>query len=267
MQIRHGGRLRDQSLTRLIPNMLTVMALCAGLTSIRFALHEQWEAAVGAIIVAGVLDGLDGRVARLLHGASRFGAELDSLSDFLSFGVAPAVLLYHWTLHQAGGLGWAVALLYAVCCALRLARFNTRTENADLPAWRGRYFVGVPAPGAAGLALMPAFATFEFGPGWFDRPIVVGACLVVVACLMVSRLPTFSLKGVRVPAQHVLPTLIGVAVLAGLAVTMIWMTMIGIGLLYIASLPYSYTSHRRLERRGQVLVLDDVEEPGGTPVA
>ncbi|MEX2009644.1 MAG: CDP-diacylglycerol--serine O-phosphatidyltransferase, partial [Dongiaceae bacterium] len=171
MRTRSRPRLRDQSFNRLIPNILTVLALCAGLTSIRFAFQERWEMAVFAIVIAGVLDGLDGRIARLLDGSSKFGAELDSLSDFLAFGVAPALLLYYFTMKSVVGIGWALALLFAVCCALRLARFNTKVDNADLPAWTGRFFTGVPAPAGAGLALLPVFATFEFGSGFFDHPI------------------------------------------------------------------------------------------------
>jgi CDP-diacylglycerol--serine O-phosphatidyltransferase len=183
MRRRPAARLRDQSINRLIPNMLTVLALCAGLTSIRFGLQERWELAVAAIVIAGILDGLDGRIARMLDGASKFGAELDSLSDFISFGVAPALLLYYWTMYAAGGFGWAVSLLFAVCCALRLARFNTKLDNADLPAWTSRFFSGVPAPAAAGLSLLPMVASFQFGAGFFDLPVVAGFVLLSVALL------------------------------------------------------------------------------------
>ncbi len=255
--------LRDQSINRLIPNILTVLALCAGLTSVRFALQDRWEAAVAAIVVAGVLDGLDGRIARLLHGASRFGAELDSLADFMSFGVAPAVILYYWSLHLAGGLGWAVSLLYCVCCALRLARFNTRIDNADLPAWRGRFFIGVPAPAAAGLALLPTLITFEIGPGLLDNPVVVGATVVATALLMVSRLPTFSMKRVRVRHDYVVATLIAVAALAAFLITMPWLTLIAVGAAYLLSLPASYYAYRHQERQAAPLALDNVGEPGG----
>src|SRR5262249_52979257 len=158
---RERPRLRDQSLNRLIPNMLTVIALCAGLTGIRYALLDKWEAAVIAILVAGILDGLDGRIARLLNGASKFGAELDSLSDFVSFGVAPALPPYYWTLKDRRGIGWALALVFSVCGALRLARFNPRIDNPDLPAWTGKFFTGVPAPAGAGLALTPMVVSFQ----------------------------------------------------------------------------------------------------------
>lgn len=257
---RHVRRLRDQSLNRLIPNMLTVLALCAGLTGIRFALQERWELAVIAVVIAGILDGLDGRIARLLNGASKFGAELDSLSDFVSFGVAPAVILYYWTLSALSGPGWAVALLFSVCCALRLARFNTMLENTDLPAWTGRFFTGVPAPAGAGLALLPMMATFQLGPGFFDHPIVAGAVMTAVALLMVSRLPTFSFKRVKVPHSYVVPTLVGVGAMAAFLVSNPWLTLMAVGVAYFASLPYSYLAYRRLARqRAQPAELEEIQ--------
>ena len=265
MRTRTRPRLRDQSLNRLIPNILTVLALCAGLTSIRFAFQERWEMAVFAIVIAGVLDGLDGRIARLLDGSSKFGAELDSLSDFLAFGVAPALLLYYWTMKSVVGLGWALALLFAVCCALRLARFNTKVDNADLPAWTGRFFTGVPAPAGAGLALLPVFATFEFGSGFFDHPIVTGGAMVAVSLLMVSRVPTFSFKRIKVPHDYVLPTLLGVGLFAAFLVGLPWLTLMAVGVLYLASLPLSYVAHRRLSRQAAVADLEDVEEGEDLP--
>jgi len=265
MRTRPRPRLRDQSFNRLIPNILTVLALCAGLTSIRFAFQERWEMAVFAIVIAGVLDGLDGRIARLLDGSSKFGAELDSLSDFLAFGVAPALLLYYWTMKSVVGLGWALALLFAVCCALRLARFNTKVDNADLPAWTGRFFTGVPAPAGAGLALLPVFATFEFGSGFFDHPIVTGGAMVAVSLLMVSRVPTFSFKRIKVPHDYVLPTLLGVGLFAAFLVGLPWLTLMAVGVLYLASLPLSYVAHRRLSRQAAVADLEDVEEGEDLP--
>jgi len=246
MERERHPRLRDQSINRLIPNMLTVLALCAGLTSVRFALMGSWKLAVIAIVVAGVLDGLDGRIARLLNGASKFGAELDSLSDFVSFGVAPALLIYQWQLAGLKGFGWALALLFAVCCALRLARFNTKLDNTDLPAWTGRFFVGVPAPAGAGLALIPIMATFEFGPGYVDHPLVVGAVVLAVALLMVSRIPTYSIKRVRIPHRHVMATLLVVGLLAAMLVSVPWLTLLGVGVVYIASMPLAAVAHRRL---------------------
>lgn len=242
------ARLRDQSFNRLIPNILTLLALCAGLTSIRFGLLARWEAAVIAIVIAAVLDGLDGRIARLLDSTSRFGAELDSLADFVSFGVAPAMLLYFWNLQQAGSLGWAAVLLFCICCGLRLARFNTKLDNADLPAWTSRYFMGVPAPAAAGLVLLPMIASFEFGRDSFGQTWIVGVVTVAVALLMISRLPTYSFKRIKVAHHLVLPTLIGVGAFAAFLVSSTWNTLIAIGLLYLGSLPASYLSYRRLAR-------------------
>ena len=267
MYRRSGKRLRDQSINRLIPNMLTVLALCAGLTSIRFALDERWEMAVFAIIIAAVLDGLDGRIARLLDTTSKFGAELDSLSDFASFGVAPAILLYYWTLQDAGGVGWVIALLFGVCVALRLARFNTRIDNADLPAWTSRFFTGVPAPAGAGLSLLPIAATLLFGPGFFDTPAFTGVTTVIVALLMASRLPTYSMKRVRVPHHLVVPTLLGVGAVAALLVSVPWLTLIVLGLAYVGTIPFSLLAYRRLERlRGSEAPAEGVVEPGGSEV-
>src|SRR5258706_3628000 len=161
-------RLRDQSFNRLIPNILTLLGLCAGMTAVRLALVARWELAVAAIAVAAILDALDGRIARLLDSSSKFGAELDSLADVVGFGVVPGLVLYIWTMHDAGGIGWAATLLLAVCCRLRLARFNTKLDHADLPAWTGRFFVGVPAPPGPGLHLTPTLAHFDFGSGLWD---------------------------------------------------------------------------------------------------
>ena len=155
-------RLRAQPLIHLVPNIFTVLSLCAGLTSIRYALDHRFELAVLLIIVAGIFDGLDGRSARLLKITSKLGAELDSLADFLSFGVAPAVLVYLWSLNQVKAVGWALVLLFATCCALRLARFNTELEDPDRPAWMSRFFTGMPAPAAAGCAIIPLLLAFAF---------------------------------------------------------------------------------------------------------
>jgi len=250
---RRHPRITGLSINRLIPNILTLLALCAGLTSIRFALHAKWEHAVVAIVLAGILDGLDGRVARLLQGTSKFGAELDSLSDFVCFGVAPAMLLYLWTMQAAGGYGWALVLLFAVCCALRLARFNTMLGQPDLPPYAYNFFTGVPAPGAAGLVMVPMTLTFEFGPGIFDRPVVAAVFLVGVAFLMVSKIPTFSGKRVRVPHRWVLPVLLLVGLLAACLVSDPWLTLSSIGLLYLALIPLSIRSFRRLRQQAEAV--------------
>jgi CDP-diacylglycerol---serine O-phosphatidyltransferase len=240
------------SFNRMIPNILTLLALCAGMTAIRLAVNENYKAAVVAIIVAGILDGIDGRIARLLKGTSEFGAELDSLSDFVSFGVAPAMLVYVWTLHSLQSLGWVIALLFAVCCALRLARFNTQI-GADLPPYAYNFFTGVPAPGAAGLAIIPMIAQFEFDWDGFRTPWLSALVLAAVAALMVSRVPTFSLKRVHVPREWALGFFLLIVALAALATTEPWATMLIVGLVYIGSIPWSIKAFLRLRRAAEEL--------------
>lgn len=254
-------RIAGLSFNRLIPNILTVLALCAGLTAIRFGLHGKWEAAVVAILAAAILDGLDGRIARLLHGTSKFGAELDSLSDFVSFGVAPAMVLYFWTMQTAGGVGWALVLLYSVCCALRLARFNTMIGQPDLPGWAYNFFTGVPAPAAAGLVLLPMVLTFQLGRGLFDHPLVVSMVLVGISFLMISTIPTYSFKRFRIPLGYVLPTLLFVGLLAAFLVTEPWITLGLLGILYLGSIPLSIRSFHQLSRQAGDLRGQDAEPP------
>ena len=240
-------RIPGLSINRLIPNILTLLALCAGLTSMRFAVHDMWKEAVIATVLAAILDGLDGRVARMLQGTSKFGAELDSLSDFVSFGVAPAMVLYFWTMRGAGGFGWALVLLFSVCCALRLARFNTMIGEPDLPPYAYNFFTGVPAPAAAGIVLLPLALSIQFGGGFFDRPLVVAVFLLGVSFMMVSRIPTFSFKKVRIPHKWVLPILLVVGLVAAFLVTEPWLTLSGLGAAYLASIPVAVRSFARLK--------------------
>src|SRR5579883_523825 len=240
------------SLNRLIPNILTLLALCAGMTGIRLALNGKYESAAAAIIIAGILDGIDGRIARLLKGTSPFGAQLDSLSDFVSFGVAPAVLLYLWTMAQLQSLGWALVLLFGVWCALRLARFNTQI-GAELPPYAYNFFTGVPAPAGAGLVMIPMFASFALGWPLFRSPYLNGPVLAAVAALMVSRVPTFSFKRFRVPGEWVLPMLLVIGGLAAFLTTEPWATLLAIGALYIVSIPLSIRSYRRLRKAAEEL--------------
>jgi CDP-diacylglycerol--serine O-phosphatidyltransferase len=238
-------------LRNLLPNILTVLALCAGLTAIRFGLEGRYEFAVYAILIAALLDMLDGRVARMLQAQSKIGAELDSLADFFNFGVAPVLVLYTWNLESLGGLGWVAVLAYAVACALRLARFNVATDDPDRPTWAGAFFVGVPAPAAAGLAMLPLYMDFAQITTFNTWPSLVAVHIGGVAFLMVSRLPTFSGKHLRFSTRpdKALPVLLGVAVLAALAVSYPWMTIIGIALLYTVTLPLAYWRYRVLDRR------------------
>jgi CDP-diacylglycerol--serine O-phosphatidyltransferase len=244
--IRRRQSLNGLSFNRMIPNILTLLGLSAGLTGIRFAIQERWEEAVLAIVIAAVLDGLDGRIARLLNGTSKFGAELDSLSDFLAFGVAPAMLHYMWVMRDAGSIGWVLVCLYAVCCALRLARFNTLLDAGDRPAWAGSFFVGVPAPAAAGLVMLPVIVSFTQRFVDLAKPGVSAFFLVLVSALMVSRLPTFSFKRIRIPNQWILPTMLTAALLAAAFVSATWETMAVVTTLYLFSIPFSIRAHRRL---------------------
>ncbi len=232
---------------RLLPNAVTVVALCSGLSAVYYALAGHFELSVAAGAVAALCDALDGRLARLLDASSRIGAELDSLSDLVSFGVAPALVLYIWAL-QGTRLGWVVALVFAVCMALRLARFNTLLDADDLPPYAKEFFVGVPAPAAALVSGLPLFATLAFGLGWWSEPGPVGVWAVIVAGLMVSRLPTLSFKTVRVPPRLIAPLL----VLVGLAAAVLMIApFLGLGIIalgYLGMLPYALYRHRWLGR-------------------
>jgi len=258
-------RLSDFSVNRMVPNVLTLLAVCAGMTAIRFAVSGKFEAACYAIIVAGIFDGLDGRIARLLRSTSRFGAELDSLSDFISFGVAPAVVLYLWTMSALQSVGWAIVLFFAVCCALRLARFNTQLA-AEPPPWAAGFFTGAPAPAGAGLLLLPMFISFEWGD-WIARsPYLNGVWISAVALLMISTVPTISLKRIRIPPDFVVPTLLGIGVLAGLFTTAPWPTLTFIGAVYIASIPLTIRASKRLRRAAEARRAEPTETPAAEPV-
>ena len=268
---RGNRRLQALSINRLLPNILTLLALCAGLTAIRYGLQDRFQAAVAAIIIAGILDGLDGRLARRLGSPSRFGAELDSLSDFISFGVAPAILLYLWTMNGAGSIGWALVLLFPVCTALRLARFNTGLDtDTSPPPWMAGFFTGVPAPAGAGLVLVPMMLSFDtgaFGAELFRHPLLVGAVMAAVGALMVSRIPTYSFKRSRVGAGYVLPVMVLVSGLAALLVTAPWQTFPAIALLYAATLPFSVRAAARAKRAAANDDASSSSASGGATVA
>jgi CDP-diacylglycerol--serine O-phosphatidyltransferase len=229
----------------LAPTLLTVMALCSGVSSIRYGFQERWEMAVIAIVLASLFDILDGRVARLIKGTTKFGAELDSLSDVICFGVAPAILLYFWTLHEVRGFGWAVVLLYCVCCALRLARFNILDQSAAEDGTVHRHFMGMPAPAAAGLALVPLALTFHTGSDFFRQPVVCSVYLGLLALMMISRVPTLSTKHIRINRHYVMPILLGAAALVALLTTFFWATYVGLALVYGLSLPVVVVMARR----------------------
>ena len=260
---RRGRRQRAQPLIHLLPNMFTVLSLCAGLTSIRYALDGRFELAVALIVAAGVLDGLDGRSARLLKISSKLGAQLDSLADFLSFGVAPAILVYLWSLSQVRAFGWALALLFATCCALRLARFNTELEMTDQPPWRARFFTGMPAPAAAGCAVMPLLVAFAFEVNWPRSWWLNAVVLIAVAVMMVSRIPTFSIKTavVRIKPDWILPTLIGVGLFVAALSSAPWHTLLALGVVYLVTLPIGWWSAYRLRRRDEAERMADAAAP------
>lgn len=244
---RAAGKLRSLSFNRVFPNMLTLLALCAGLTAIRYGFNGQWERAVLAIVIAGMLDGVDGRVARLLRGTSKFGAELDSLADAVSFGVAPAMVMFLWAMNGAGSIGWAICLLHAICAVLRLARFNTMVGQ-DLPTWAHNYFTGVPSPGGAGIAILPLIFWLMTDQAIFAHPAVAGIFLVASALLMVSSVPIYSGKHIRLRPQLVIPLMVLVGILAGFLVTEPWATLSFVGLVYLATIPLSVWSYRRLQK-------------------
>ncbi|MBC8242531.1 MAG: phosphatidylcholine/phosphatidylserine synthase [Alphaproteobacteria bacterium] len=265
---RRSRRLRGLPVNSLIPNILTVLALCAGMSAIRFAMQDQWQLAVAAIIIAGILDGLDGRMARLLKGATKFGAELDSLSDFIAFGVAPALVIYLWSTTALGGVGWIAGLAYSTCCALRLARFNTALDNPDRPLWASNFFTGMAAPAGACVALLPMAISFQIEGDLLRGPIFMTVWLLLVAFMMISQIPTYSFKRVRIRRELVLPLLVVVGIVAAVLFSYPWFVLSVLGALYLASIPFSYRAQRRLaaaqDNSAPELEADDgLDEEGG----
>ena len=223
---------------KLAPNMVTTLALCSGVTSIRFAVQEDWVKAVICIFLAAFFDGLDGRVARMLKGSSKFGAELDSLSDFVSFGVAPSILMYQWTLYDLPKFGWFFCLLFSIGMSMRLARFNTMLEAEPQPEYWHHFFVGGPAPAAAALAIFPILITFEFPEYTFFRSnLFCSILMAIVSLLMISRIPTISTKKMRVPTYMVAPMMLIVVLFASFAITQPWLTFGISTALYAVSIP------------------------------
>jgi len=233
----------------MIPNAITAMALCLGLTGIRFGIGGEWEKALAAIVLAGVLDGMDGRIARLLRAQSKFGAELDSLSDNIAFGTAPALILFLWSLRDAPKFGWTAALALAVCCALRLARFNARLDAAEQPHKSAGFNTGVPAPAGAGLAFVPIFLWLVTDEPLFQSWPLVMAWTLIVAALMISSLPTYSWASIRIRREWRLSALAGVAILGAALLTAPWFTLLVIAILYLLMIPLALASYARVKRR------------------
>ena len=231
----------------VLPNLITLLALCAGLTSIRMAAEQRFDLAVAFIAIAAALDGIDGRMARFLKSTSRFGAELDSITDFLNFGVAPATLMYIWALDDLKSLGWIAALIFAICAALRLARFNVALDASDRPEWQASYFVGVPAPAGAMIVMLPLYVELVAIPHGFLTAPVVLVYTIAVGLLMVSRLPTWSGKliGRRMPRDMVAPLFVLGVLLVALLVSFPFETMMVMSLVYLAGLPLSWRAYER----------------------
>ena len=258
-----GPRLREIPLRMVVPNVLTVMAICAGLSGVRLAFENRFELAVAMVLIAALLDAVDGRVARMLKATSKFGAQMDSLADIVNFGVAPALVLYVYLLDGAGAFGWIAALLFAIACCLRLARFNVMLEDPNRPVWKGDYFVGVPAPAGALLVLLPVYLGFLGVPLGATSAFVSSGFVVLVALLMVSRLPVYSGKssGTRIRGDFVMPMILVTVLYVALLFSYTWHTMAATAIAYIVFLPFSAVAYARREKRENVIVTDQPSPP------
>lgn len=245
--------VRGLPLRAVAPNAVTALALCSGLTGIRFAISDDWQLAVTMIMIAGVLDGLDGRIARMVRGESRFGAELDSLSDAISFGVSPGLILYLWALHDLPQIGWLCALVYAVFCALRLARFNAAIDTTEQPHKSAGFLTGIPAPAGAGLVMLPLYLWFWTGEEVFRSAWIVAPWVAFVAVLMVSSIATFSWSSLKLRSSIRFEA-IAVVVLVGAAlVSAPWPTLTAVCAVYLASMLLSIRSYGRIKRQRAAL--------------
>ncbi|HWE78137.1 MAG TPA: CDP-diacylglycerol--serine O-phosphatidyltransferase, partial [Pseudolabrys sp.] len=248
---RFRRRFKAIPVRTLLPNMITLLALCAGLTAIRMSVENRLDLALAAIVFAALLDGIDGRVARMLKGTSRFGAELDSLADFVNFGVAPGLILYFWGLHELKSVGWIAAMVFALCTALRLARFNVMIDDPNKPLWAADFFTGIPAPAGAITVLLPTYLYFLGVPNGLVTAWLVLVYTLAIAFLMVSRLPVFSGKrvGKRVPPEGVLPVFVAAVLFVALLISYPWIVL-SIGTIgYLALLPFGWRAHQNNLRR------------------
>ena len=245
-----GRRIAGVGLRAFAPNAITVLALCFGLTGVRFAIGGQFEYAIGSVIFAGVLDGMDGRIARLLRAQSKFGAELDSLSDVIAFGVAPAMILFLWSLTDAPKFGWTAALALAVCCALRLARFNSRMDAEFQPHKSAGFMTGIPAPAGAGLSFLPVYLWLVTGNELFRQWYLVMPWALGVAMLMISAIPTYSWSSIRLRRSWRIFALAFVGLFGAALITAPWLTLIAVCALYLTALPFGIASYARVRRRG-----------------
>jgi CDP-diacylglycerol--serine O-phosphatidyltransferase len=239
---------RGIPLRAILPNAVTALALCSGLSGIRFAMDGKWEIAVLMVLLAAVLDGIDGRIARMVHGESRFGAELDSLSDAISFGVAPALILFMWTLNAVPRVGWLVALVYALFCALRLARFNAQIDHIDQPHKSAGFLTGVPAPAGAIIAMVPLYLWLSTDQAVFRSPWLVAPWLAFAALLMVSSLATWSGSALKLRRRIRFEAILVLVVLAAAVISAPWPSLTVVALIYLATIPFSIRAYRRVKR-------------------
>lgn len=256
-----GPRIREIPMRMVLPNLVTVLAICAGLSGIRFGFEGRFEPAVVMVLLAAFLDGIDGRLARMLKATSKFGAQMDSLADIVNFGVAPALVLYAFLLDRAGSPGWIAVLLFAIACGLRLARFNVLDEDNDRPIWQSEYFVGVPAPAGAVLVMLPLYLSFLRVGVEPSRPaaFVATGFTILVAFLLVSRLPVYSGKSLKVPGDKVLPIILAVVLYILLLMTYPWYTLTASVAGYLIFLPFSVRAYsKRAKREGEKVPPSDI---------
>lgn len=252
-----GPRLREIPIRLVVPNLITILAICAGLTGIRLAFESRYELAVAMVLVAAFLDGIDGRVARLMKATSKFGAQMDSLADIVNFGVAPALVVYVYALDEARSLGWIAALIYAIAAGLRLARFNVMSERENRAAWQSEYFVGVPAPAGAMLVLLPVYLGFLGLTTDRTFAFLSSGYTVLIAFLLISRLPVWSGKSEsRMRRDLVLPAMLGVVIYVAMLMSFTWEVMVFTVCAYLISLPFGA---RKWKRKYGTLT---IEEPG-----
>ncbi len=242
---RGGPRIREIPLRLVLPNLITVLAICAGLSGIRLAFEGRFESAVVMVLVAAFLDGIDGRLARMLKATSKFGAQMDSLADIVNFGVVPALVLYAFLLDRAGSLGWIAALLFAIACGLRLARFNVLDEDLERPAWQADYFVGVPAPAGAIVVLAPMYVSFLGLEPTRTIAFAGTAFAILIAFLLVSRLPVYSGKTLRIRREYLLPVMLAAVFYILLLTVFPWQTLTASVAAYLLFLPLSASAYAR----------------------
>ena len=245
----------------ILPNTLTIIGVCIGLSSIKFALDQNYGLSIIALLISGILDTLDGRIARLIKGTSKVGKELDSLTDVVSFGVAPAFIMYFWTLNELGKLGWLIVLVYVVCCALRLARFNIMTYNDEL-LWKQNFFEGVPSPGGAGLVMLPLIL-YKLEIYNFDqyRLLVVSTIFIITSILMISKLPTYSFKRIAIPRSTTIFLLFGIGLYFGLVFVYTFEVLFITGAVYLCTIPISYLHFRKIKNKEKILKrVEDIDE-------